>query len=425
MDVAFSRSQFPAIQRNDGSFAFMDNAGGSAVLQSVAERVSDYLLNTNVQLGASYPTSQVSTKLVREGAVAGARFINAASPDEVVLGSSTTQLFANLAHSMEEHMVEGDEIIISETDHEANCGSWARLCKRRNLVLKVWKCEGPDQALVLETLEAMLTPKTRLVTVTHCSNIIGTVNNVKEIAKLVHSIPGAEICVDGVAYASHKIIDVQDLDVDYYCFSWYKVYGPHIAQLYTAKRTFPRLGSINHYFLSPDMRPYIMQPGNLNYELSASLPAIVAYIGDLGRAPVDRLGVEGQKKVRGGAGATRDELERGFQALAAQEHKLVDKFLSYLASKPAAYTVIGEKVASEARAATISFTVANCKSQDFITKLDGYGIGARFGHFYAHRLVCGSLGLSDDGVVRVSMVHYNTVEEVEKLIAAMDGILGA
>ncbi|KAI8620242.1 cysteine desulfurase family protein, VC1184 subfamily [Chytriomyces sp. MP71] len=424
--VSFARSQFPAIEKSDGTFAFMDNAGGSAVLESVGDRIRDYILGSNVQLGASYPTSQLSTTLVREATLAGTRFVNAGSPKEVVLGNSTTQLMENLARAMEAKVEEGAEIIISDTDHEANCGPWVRLAKRKNLALKIWKNEGPDQTLSLDALKQLLTPNTRLVAVTHCSNILGTVNDVKAIASLVHSVPGAELCVDGVAYAPHFAIDVQDLDIDYYCFSWYKVFGPHISQLYTASRTFPRLTSLAHFFIHEHDKPYWLQPGNVNYELSASIPAVLGYIGDLGRSASERLGIAGQKLVRGAEGVSREDIERGYQRIAEQELTLTTKLLSYLNSKPSIYTVLGAKTATSSgtRVPTIAFRVSHIKSEDFVTKVDGYGLGIRFGHFYAYRLIVDSLGLSEeDGIVRVSLVHYNTVEEVERLVAAFEEVL--
>ncbi|KAJ3075614.1 hypothetical protein HDU98_007425 [Podochytrium sp. JEL0797] len=274
----------------------MDNAGGSAVLESVAQRVGDYLVESNVQLGASYPTSQLSTALVREGSIAGQRFVNAESPEEIVVGISTTQLLENLARSMEPFIQDKDEIIVTTTDHEANVGPWIRLAKRHNLTVKFWNPNPQTLDLELNDLDTLLTPHTRLVCVTHCSNILGTINDIQTIAQHVHTIPGAEICVDGVAFAPHRVIDVKELDVDYYAFSWYKVYGPHVSQLYTAKRAFSRLSSLAHFFIPEAEHPYAMQPGNVNYELTASLPAVLAYIGDLGR--VSKGGVAGQKSVR-------------------------------------------------------------------------------------------------------------------------------
>ncbi|KAJ3104597.1 hypothetical protein HK100_004029 [Physocladia obscura] len=436
MDESFARSHFPAIRNNDGQFAFMDNAGGSAVLESVAQRVAEYLVASNAQLGASYPTSQLSTKLVEEAKIAGQRFVNASSPEEVVLGISTTQLLENLARAMEPYINDLDEIIITNTDHEANIGPFVRLAKRRNLTLKFWTC-NENLELDLSTLKSLLTENTRFVAVTHCSNILGTVNNIPAIAQLVHTIPGAEICVDGVAYAPHRAIDVQALGVDYYCFSWYKVYGPHISQLFTAKRTFSRLSSLAHFFIDPESHPYSLQPGNVNYELSSSLPAILGYIGDLGRSKDVILGTAGQKTVRADNGATRQELAEyefynliafnennsGFSLIEQHEQRLADKLLSYLALNPTRYRILGHSSTSHARVPTISFLVSGIKSEDFVRQIDQHGLGIRFGHFYAYRLVCEHLKLTDDGIVRVSLVHYNTVEEVDKLIAAFENII--
>ena len=184
------------------------------------DRITNYLSSTNVQLGATYSIGKASTKLFNDGVTAVARYINA-SPEEVVLGPSTTQLFRNLSVALFEYIQPGDEIIASKLDHEANIASWVQLAKDRNATLKWYEPKDKkNPQLEPEVLRGLLSDKTKLVAVTHTSNILGTINDIKAIAQEVHRIPGALLCVDAVAYAPHRGIDVKDLEVDFYSFSW-------------------------------------------------------------------------------------------------------------------------------------------------------------------------------------------------------------
>ncbi|KAJ3099707.1 hypothetical protein HDU96_010590 [Phlyctochytrium bullatum] len=423
LNVAWARSRFPALVASD--MVFMDNAGGSAVLGDVAERVAKYLVSTNVQLGASYRTSKESTELVKLGTEAGRRFVNAAFADEIVLGASTTQLVENLARTMEEGLKPTDEIIVSSSDHEANVGPFVRMAKRKGLTLKVWEVNTETLEMDLEALEALLTENTRLVAITHCSNILGTVNDVKAIAERVHRIPGAEICVDGVAYAPHRAIDVQALDVDFYVFSWYKVYGPHISQLYTRRAAAARLTPQAHFFLDPHERPYVFQPGGQNYELSAALVGVLAYVAEAGGkwAPPEGPGGSDAQKARELLGSVgHKEIGEGFGRFEAWEAVLGERLLGWLRAREGV-RVVGRRE-MRGRVPTVAFVVKGVKSREVVEAVDRADIGIRFGHFVTHRLVVGNLGLDEeDGVVRVSLVHYNTLEEVDRLIAVLERVI--
>ncbi|WP_309573210.1 aminotransferase class V-fold PLP-dependent enzyme, partial [Deinococcus sp.] len=253
----FVHSQFPALA---SPWSFLDNAGGSQVLTGVADRVRDYLLQTSVQLGASYAVSQEAAGRVADGTRAAAELINASDVREVVLGSSATQLVSNFAQSFGATLQEGDEIIVTSTDHEANIGAWLRT---RGAVVRMWNARPDTLELDLDDLGALITDRTRLVCVTHASNILGRINPVAQIARRVHA-GGAQIFVDGVAYAPHRLVDVQALDVDYYMFSFYKVFGPHISLLYGRLAHLLALPNINHGFVGEDAVPYKLQPGNVN-----------------------------------------------------------------------------------------------------------------------------------------------------------------
>ncbi len=273
LDMPFIRQQFPALK---GEWSLFDNAGGSQVAQQVAVRLTDYLLNTNVQLGASYETSVVSGERVLEAQQRMAEYINAVSHEEIILGSSTTMLLQNLSRSMENTLQPGDEVIITDSDHEANVGPWIKLAKK-GIIVKTWKINQQNFRLELEELDKLMSSRTKLVAFPYASNILGTINPVKEITSFVHK-RGAKVCVDAVAYAPHRKIDVSELDVDFLVFSFYKVYGPHYSLLYGKKSHLQELPGINHFFIGEDDIPYKLQPGNVNYELSYSLLGVTDYL---------------------------------------------------------------------------------------------------------------------------------------------------
>ena len=206
LDLAFVRSQFPGLE---DSQVFMDNAGGSLTLRRVADRVHDYLLHTDVQLGATYRTSVVAAERYATARRRIAEFVNADSPDEIVFGPSTTINFKLLSKALAPTIEPGDEVIVTRIDHEANIGCWLELADV-GATVHFWERNADSGTLELDDLDALLGPRTRLVCVTHASNILGTIEPVKEIARRVHA-HGGRLCVDGVAFAPHRAIDVQDL----------------------------------------------------------------------------------------------------------------------------------------------------------------------------------------------------------------------
>ncbi len=402
----FVRAQFPALA---GDWVFMDNAGGSQTLKQVVERIKEYLFYSDVQLGATYQVSQLATQRVDEARKAVAELVNAADEGEIIIGSSTTQLLKNLSLSLGEIFKAGDEVIVTNCDHEANIGPWMNL-KKLGLKVKVWKLNPETLEFHLEDLAPLMTEKTRLVALTHASNILGTLNPIKEIASFIHQ-RGAMICVDGVSYMPHRLVDVREIDVDFYAFSFYKVYGPHQAVLYGKKSHLERVPGINHFFIE-DI-PLKFQPGGVNYELSYSLLGVCDYFKEFARQHADGRSIHG---LRDAAGFT-------YECFAEQEETLSARLLDYLNSKKSV-RIIGKREADRrVRVPTISFVVGAEKSSDITLEVDKHRIGIRYGHFYAKRLI-DDLGLApQDGVVRVSMVHYNAIAEVDRLIQVFDSLI--
>ncbi|KAH8893741.1 cysteine desulfurase [Thozetella sp. PMI_491] len=394
------RGRFPALK---GDQVYFDNAGGSQALGTVAERIHDYLLTTNVQLGASYRIGQRSTERYDEGQAAAAKYVNAAE-DEIVLGASTTTLFRLLSFTL--NFDAGDEIVVSAVDHEANIASWVDLAKRQNLQLKWWmpNASRPDAKtnpkLLAEDLKGLLGPKTRLVTLTHASNILGTIQDIKAIAQVAHANnPDTLVAVDAVAYAPHRKIDVKELGVDFYAFSWYKVYGPHISMLYASTKAQEQMTSLGHFFNPHKTLVNKIGLAGASYELVYGVPPVLEYLNP----------ATGPSKWDG---------------IIIQESLLQETLLNYLNSR-GDITVWGETSADSAvRVPTISFTIDGWSSRELVEQVEkDTNFGFRWGSFYSVRLVEEILKLSKEGVIRVSMVHYNTVEEVKGLIVAIDKVL--
>ncbi|KAL1849521.1 hypothetical protein Plec18170_007428 [Paecilomyces lecythidis] len=395
LDVAEARSRFPALKQDQ---IFMDNAGGSQVLVTVIESIQTYLSRTNVQLGATYNVAKACTTAYSNAFIPAAKFINAGA-DEISIGISTTQLLHNLSTAL--NFGPDDELILSKVNHEANIAPWVRIAKRLGLTIKWWSAKDAKNPVCdLEELKDLLSERTRLVACPHVSNITGTITNVKEIATAVHQFPRALLCVDGVAFAPHRQLDVKDLDVDFYAFSWYKVFGPHISQLYASSRVHSEISPLCHYFKDPVSLDVMLNLASSNYELTQSLPCVVEYFGS--------------------------DAQAKWEQIAAYEEQLQEILLSYLRSNPR-ITIYGEPSSNkDLRVAVISFTVKGMKSKAVVDEVEKRSnFGFRNGHMYSHRLLQEIMCLEDleDGVVRVSMLHYNTEEEVKGLVKVLEEVI--
>ncbi|GAC1351342.1 MAG: cysteine desulfurase-like protein [Polyangiales bacterium] len=400
LDLDRIRAEFPALTNAKGGlppWILFDNAGGSQTLARVADRVRAYLLSPQVQLGASYETSRASSDRLAAASVDTARFIGASDPSEIVFGASTTQLLDNLSSALLSTMKPGDEIVVTEADHEANIGPWRRL-ESRGLVVKEWPINHDSLRLEVSALVPLLTPRTRLVCFTHVSNVLGSIHDVAAITGAVraHS-PGARVLVDGVAYAPHAKIDVAAWDVDYYVFSFYKVYGPHFAVLYGKRALLEELPCVHHDFVGKSAVPYKLQPGNVCFELAHAVSGIYQYFTALG--------------------------PDAWTDIAVHEEQLSERLLAFLRGVPS-LTIHGERTADRARRVpTISFTVAGQSSKDIVEGVDAHRVGIRFGDFYARHLIDALNLRARGGVVRASMVHYNSVAEVDRLVGALGQVL--
>ncbi len=411
LDLDHVRSRFPALASGQ---VFFDNGGGSQILQPVLDRLHDFLVNSNVQLGASYSRSQRASQRMDQARRAVATLVHAGDPDEVVMGPSTTALLGTLARSVARVVQPGDEIIVTRGDHEANIAPWLQL-EAAGAVIRFWEVDPATGELEVDTLEPLLGSKTRLVAVTHASNILGSINPVRAIADRVHR-HDAWLCVDGVGFAPHRAVDVQALDVDFYAFSFYKTFGPHHAVLFGRKELLRELPGHGFYFIGEDDIPYKYQPGNVNYELSYSVLGIMDYLDEIaGGRPSGRHETAGHH--------SRAAVEHAFDLIADHEEALCQRLLDGLASIGGVRIVGSRRPDRAMRVPIVSFVVPGWRSRDVVEAVDPHGIGIRYGHFYSARLI-DALGLpADDGVVRVSLVHYNTLDEVDRLVEILKSAL--
>ena len=405
LDLDFVRSFFPALNE---SWAFMENAGGSLVPHTVIDRVRDYMTECQVQPGTGSAIAREAARRMAEGHRTVAAMINA-EPEEVVIGPSTTRNVIALAAGIRGWFGPGDELIVTNLDHEANNGHWRRL-EEFGITVREWQVNPETAELELATLEAMLSRKTRLVCFSHCSNITGGPNPVKRIAAAVHAAGGL-VCVDGVAYAPHAAVDVKALDVDFYLFSLYKTYGPHMGVMYGRKELLRKAKGQYFYFHGEDNLPLKMNPGAPNHELTAGCVGIGQYFEALAAHHLEEPANDLHGRIR-----------QVFKLVAAHEEGLSRRFLDFAAHHPRIRLIGRSTPDHDLRAPTFSFTIAGRRSQDVPALLEKAGIAANAGDFYAPR-VLQAVGIDpEDGAVRCSMVHYNTAAEIDRLVRALDAI---
>jgi cysteine desulfurase family protein (TIGR01976 family) len=407
LDMDYVHSQFPALANG---WTFFDNAGGSQILSKALDRINAFLIERNVQIGGSYEVSQKAAEALLDARKSAAQLVNASRPEEIIFGASTTVLLQNLARAMRSQFKPGDEIVVTIGDHESNIGPWVAL-EEFGVNLRFWEPDVKTGRLSLDGLKAAMSDKTKLVCVTHVSNIIGEINPIREFADYAHK-NGAKICIDAVAYAPHRAVDVQAFDADYYVFSLYKTYGPHGAMMYGKYDLLLELDTLYHYFYGKDKVPGKLEAGNPSYEMAYSVCGIVDYLTELGERA-------------GGTGTVRDKIVAAYDAIAAQENALTERLLTYLRGRNDCVIVGQDDNRDGTRIPTIAFRFDGRNAEDVCKIIDREKIAIRFGDFHSRRLV-EYMGLSDNaGVLRVSMVHYNTIEQVDRLTAAFDRLLDA
>ncbi len=403
--LAAIRAHFPSL---GGKTLLLDNAGGSQVPVGVADAIRRYMLNDYVQLGAGYDVSARATKNVDDAHAFINQVMNGERSGATLLGPSTTQLCHMLAGCYRRLLRPGDEIIVAECGHESNIGAWLALTDI-GVRIRWWNVGDDPTGCPLDALDDLLGPRTRLVCFTHVSNLLGGIVDVAEVARRAHSV-GARVVVDGVAYAAHRAIDVDAWGCDWYVYSTYKVYGPHMAALFGRHEALDELTGPNHFFIPRDRIPYKFELGGASHEGCAGLLALRDYLAFLAGSD-----------ATGRAAAPSDEratIERAFEAMTELELPLQRRLVEGLVAIPG-IRVLGPTTVGPERVATVSVVHDRVSAAAIAAAAHARGVGFRNGHMYAYRL-CESLGVDlADGVVRISAVHYNTLDEIDRAVDAV------
>jgi cysteine desulfurase family protein (TIGR01976 family) len=404
LDVDYCRSFFPPLENGE---VYFENAGGSYASRQVIDALDGYMRECQCQPGWRFASSRSARARLDRSHNLMAEAINA-DRDEIVIGPSTTLNVYVLAHALAPLLPPGSEIVVTNQDHEANGGAWRRMADA-GVVVREWRVDPRTGDLDVEALDALLSERTKLVCCPHVSNIVGSMNDVGAITAKAHAV-GAMVCVDGVAAVAHKLPDMKALDVDFYLFSVYKMYGPHLAVMYAKREHIEAAANQNHFFHEGNV-PEKLHPGGLTYESAASMAGIVDY---LEAVYAHHFGAEDND--------LRARLGKVYALFQDQESSLMARALEYLAGRSDIRLIGRDSSDAARRAPTFSITVAGREPGEIAVQLAERDICVGHGHFYGYRCV-DALGIDPaKGVLRFSMVHYNTLEEVDKLTAALDAI---
>jgi len=406
LDVAWVREQFPSLREQvaGAPAAFLDGPAGTQVPRQVMNAITNYLTQANANTYGMFATSRRTNEMILAARAAMADFFNCAA-EEVVFGQNMTTITLGLARAIGRELKAGDEIVVTTLDHDANVGPW-RALEEKGVVVRQADIREMDCTLDLEDLRTKITNKTKLVAVGYASNMVGTINPVGEITKMAHAA-GALMFVDAVHYAPHGLIDVKALDCDFLVCSPYKFFGPHMGTLYGKKEHLERF---KPYKVRPatNVSPECWETGTQVHELIAGIGATVNYITELGR------------KCDGTVRTRREALAAAYAATVPYERALMKRLLDGLEGLPGIRIFgITERARFGERCATLSFRIGEHNPTKIAEFLGERGIFTWDGNFYALNL-SERLGVEQKGgVLRVGLVHYNTSDEVDRMIAAL------
>jgi cysteine desulfurase family protein (TIGR01976 family) len=408
IDANGCRSQFPALCRygNGRTAIFLDGPGGTQVPQSVLDAMVHYLTTCNANHGGVFTTSRESDAILHEAHRAAADLLNAPSADEIIFGANMTTLTFHLSRAFGRTLRPGDEVLVTRLDHDANVSPWVLAARDAGASVRFVDIHVEDCTLDLDDLRRQLNPRVRLLAVTCASNVVGTVNDVRHIAQLAHAV-GALVFVDAVHYTPHRLIDVQDWDCDFLACSAYKFFGPHVGILW-GKRNLLR--EMPAYKVRPatDDLPGRWMTGTQNHEGLAGVAAAIDYLASLAN------GAEKQS-------SRRERLKRAFTAIQDYERTLADRLLDGLAAR-SRFRVwgIARREQRNNRVPTVSITAADRTPLQIAEHLANREIYSWNGNMYALELTERLEVEEHGGLLRLGLVHYNTTEEIDRLLSALD-----
>jgi selenocysteine lyase/cysteine desulfurase len=411
LDLGFVRRQFPAFAESSlAGQAFLENAGGSYPCGAVVQRLGEYYRRLKVQPYYDFPASTEAGEWMDASRERLAEYLGVAPP-EVHFGPSTSQNTYVLAQALRTVLKPGDEIIVTNQDHEANSGAWRRLASH-GVTVREWRVDPGSGILAESELERLLSERTRLLAFPHASNVVAHINPVARITARARAA-GVITAVDGVAWAPHGLPDVRELGADIYLFSLYKTYGPHQGLMVVRADLLERLGNEGHYFNAGEPSKRLVPAGPDHAQVAAAR-GIAEYFDALDAH-------HGAGTAGGGTSAARAARVRAL--LRGAEVPLLAALLEYLVTRRDV-RILGPSVA-EQRAATVSFVPENVEPREVVRALARRGFMAGNGNFYAVRVLEAMNVDPDRGAVRLSLLHYNSIEEINGVIEALEQILGA
>jgi selenocysteine lyase/cysteine desulfurase len=402
LDLPFVRSQFPAFSEPSlQDWAFFENAGGSYPCIQVINRLTDFYMKNKVQVNYPYPASMLAGRLMEASYKRMADYLNV-DESEIHFGPSTTQNIYVLANAMRPMWEDGDEIIVSCQDHEANAGAWRRLADRGIKIIE-WHVHSETGLLSLNKLDSLFSDRTKMVAFPHCSNVIGHINPVKEISQKAHK-HGALSVVDGVGYAPHGFPDLKDLGADIYLFSLYKTFGPHLGLMYVKKALIEKMQNQSHFFKEGISRS-MLTPAGPDHAQIAAASGILDYFDAVYKHHFDEEASPARKNKA---------LNKLFQE---HEKELLERLLDFLRSRDD-IQIIGPD-STEHRAPIISIVPLHKDLKRVYANLTEQKLMLGLGNFYAHRPLMDMDIPREPGVLRISFLHYTSMDEIDQLIEGL------
>src|SRR6266481_5370755 len=411
LDVGWVRAQFPSLQLqvNGHPAAFLDGPAGTQVPKQVMDAVQNYFLSSNANTCGAFATSRSNDAMIASARAAMADFFNC-DKDEVIFGQNMTTIAFALARAIGRVLEPGDEIVVTTLDHDANVAPW-RALEEMGMVIRQVDIHESDCTLNLEDLKHKINANTKLVAVGYASNAVGTINPVAEITKLAHHV-GALMFIDAVHYAPHGPIDVRALDCDFLVCSPYKFFGPHMGTLYGKRE---RLLQFQPYKVRPatDALPDRWETGTQVQELIAGIGAAVDYLAELGHRHDPT------------ASDRRSALLAAYRVMHQHETSMLARLIPGLLAIPnLRFFGISDPNRFHERCSTVSLRIGDRHPTEIAKYLGDRGIFTWDGNYYALNLT-ERLGVEQSGgLLRIGLVHYNTAEEVERLLSALREFAG-
>ena len=402
LDIDFIRSQFPAFREPSlKGWSFFENAGGSYTCQQVIDRLLAFYTQTKVQPYYPYPASMEAGSKMDEAYTQLSAYLNVGE-DELNFGPSTTQNVYVLANALRPMWADGDEIIVSCQDHEANAGAWRRLADR-GIVVKEWHIDEKTGILNLDDLDSLISSQTKMIAFPHASNVVAHINPVREIADIAH-LAGAIAVVDGVSFAPHGLPDITALGADIYLFSLYKTWGPHLGAMFVKRELMLNIANQSHYFNEGHARS-CLTPADPDHAQIAAAAGIASYLDAVYSHHFDEEVAPAEKGRR---------LHKLFSDY---EKSLLVPLLDFLKSRDD-LIIIGPDDA-EIRAAIVTILPKNKSVAQITAALGEQKLMVGSGNFYGVRPLTEMNVDLDAGVIRMSFVHYTTMAEIEHLIRGL------